>query len=174
MDRTVILYIAATLDGYIATQDGDLKFLESVEREGEDYGYGKFIKSVDAVIVGRKTYDKVLSMGFDFPHADKESYIITRTPRPDIGNIRFYTGEVKELVLKLKSEPGNNIFVDGGSEIVHLLMSENLIDEYIISIIPVFLGDGIRLFRDGRPQEDLRLISSTAFESGLVQLHYTK
>ncbi len=174
MNRKVILYIAATLDGYIATQDGDLKFLESVEREGEDYGYGKFIKSVDAVIVGRKTYDKVLSMGFDFPHADKESYIITRTPRPDIGNIRFYTGEVKELVLKLKSEPGNNIFVDGGSEIVHLLMSENLIDEYIISIIPVFLGDGIRLFRDGRPQEDLRLISSTAFESGLVQLHYTK
>ncbi|WP_149240296.1 dihydrofolate reductase family protein [Dyadobacter sp. 32] len=174
MDRTVILYIAATLDGYIATQDGDLKFLESVEREGEDYGYGKFIKNVDAVIVGRKTYDKVLSMGFDFPHAEKESYIITRTPRPDIGNIRFYTGEVKELVLKLKSEPGNNIFVDGGSEIVHLLMSENLIDEYIISIIPVLLGDGIRLFRDGRPQEDLRLISSTAFESGLVQLHYTK
>ena len=174
MNRKVILYIAATLDGYIATQDEDLKFLESVEREGEDYGYGKFIKSVDAVIVGRKTYDKVLSMGFDFPHADKESYIITRTPRPDIGNIRFYTGEVKELVLKLKSEPGNNIFVDGGSEIVHLLMSENLIDEYIISIIPVLLGDGIRLFRDGRPQEDLRLISSTAFESGLVQLHYTK
>lgn len=174
MNRKVILYIAATLDGYIATQDEDLKFLESVEREGEDYGYGKFIKNVDAVIVGRKTYDKVLSMGFDFPHADKESYIITRTPRPDIGNIRFYTGEVKELVLKLKSEPGNNIFVDGGSEIVHLLMSENLIDEYIISIIPVLLGDGIRLFRDGRPQEDLRLISSTAFESGLVQLHYTK
>lgn len=174
MNRKVILYIAASLDGYIATHDEDLKFLESVEREGEDYGYGKFIKSVDAVIVGRKTYDKVLSMGFDFPHADKESYIITRTPRPDIGNIRFYTGEVKELVLKLKSEPGNNIFVDGGSEIVHLLMSENLIDEYIISIIPVLLGDGIRLFRDGRPQEDLRLISSTAFESGLVQLHYTK
>ena len=174
MNRKVILYIAASLDGYIATHDEDLKFLESVEREGEDYGYGKFIKNVDAVIVGRKTYDKVLSMGFDFPHADKESYIITRTPRPDIGNIRFYTGEVKELVLKLKSEPGNNIFVDGGSEIVHLLMSENLIDEYIISIIPVLLGDGIRLFRDGRPQEDLRLISSTAFESGLVQLHYTK
>lgn len=174
MNRKVILYIAASLDGYIATQDGDLKFLESVEREGEDYGYGKFIKSVDAVILGRKTYDKVLSMGFDFPHAEKESYIITRTPRPDIGNIRFYTGEVKELVLQLKSMPGNNIFVDGGSEIVQLPMKDHLIDEYIISIIPVLLGDGIRLFRDGRPQEDLRLISSTAFESGLVQLHYTK
>lgn len=174
MDRKVILYIAASLDGYIATHDEDLKFLESVEREGEDYGYGKFIKSVDAVIVGRKTYDKVLSMGFDFPHAEKESYIITRTPRPDIGNIRFYTGEVKELVLQLKSKPGNNIFVDGGSEIVQLLMKDHLIDEYIISIIPVLLGDGIRLFKDGRSQEDLKLISSSTFESGLVQLHYAK
>ena len=174
MDRKVIFYIAASLDGYIATSDEDLGFLSTVEREGEDYGYGEFIKTVDAVILGRRTYDKVLSMGFDFPHEDKESYIVTRTSRPDLGNVRFYTGDLTKLVSKLKCDPGKNIFVDGGSEIVHLLMKENLIDEYIISIIPVLLGDGIRLFKDGRPQEDLKLISSKSFESGLVQLHYAK
>jgi len=172
MDRRVVLYIAASLDGYIATKDEDLKFLSAVERDGEDYGY--FIQSVDTVVLGRKTYDKVLSMGFDFPHADKESYIITRTARADEGNVRFYSGSLKELMAKLKSKQGKNIFIDGGAEIVHLLMQNNLIDEYVISLIPVFLGDGIRLFKDGRPEENLAFVSSKSFESGLVQLHYRR
>ena len=174
MDRRVVLYIAASLDGYIATNDEDLKFLSAVERDGEDYGYGDFIQSVDTVVLGRKTYDKVLSIGFDFPHADKESYIITRTARADDGNVRFYSGSLKALIVELKSKPGKNIFIDGGAEIVHLLMQNNLIDEYVISLIPVFLGDGIRLFKDGRPEENLAFVSSKSFESGLVQLHYRR
>ncbi|HEY0041148.1 MAG TPA: dihydrofolate reductase, partial [Flavisolibacter sp.] len=79
MERKVILYIATSLDGYIAKTDDDLGFLSIVEQEGEDYGYGEFLQTVDAVIVGRRTYDKVLSMGYAFPHADKDAYIITRT-----------------------------------------------------------------------------------------------
>jgi dihydrofolate reductase len=174
MERKVVLYIAMSLDGYIATTEDDLEFLSAVERPGEDYGYTEFIKTVDTVILGRKTYDKVLSMGFDFPHADKESYIITRTARPDIGSIKFYNGDLKGLVMRLKERDGKNIFVDGGAEIVHLLMSENLIDEFVISIIPVFLGGGIRLFKDARPQNSLVMKGSQVFESGLVQLSYAK
>jgi len=83
-DRKVILYIAVSLDGYIAKPNDDLGFLSIVEQEGQDYGYADFIKTADTVIVGRKTYDKVMSMGFDFPYAYKDVYIITRTPRPDI------------------------------------------------------------------------------------------
>jgi dihydrofolate reductase len=114
MSRKVILYIATSLDGYIAKPNDDLSFLSIVEQEGQDYGYADFVKTVDTVIVGRKTYDKVISMGFDFPHADKDAYIITRTPRPTIGSVKFYSGDLKTLVGKLKTESGKNIFCDGG------------------------------------------------------------
>lgn len=172
--RKVILYIATSLDGYIAAPGGDLNFLGMVAKEGEDYGYAEFVKTVDTVIMGRKTYDSVLAMGYDYPHADKESYIITRTVRPSIGNIRFYTGTLKELVLQLKAGPGKNIYCDGGAEVVNMLEQDDLIDEYIISVIPVMLGGGTRLFANGRSEMALELISSRSYPSGLVQLHYSK
>lgn len=171
-ERKVILYIAMSLDGYIAHPDDDLRFLSMVEQEGEDYGYNQFIETIDAVIVGRRTYDKVLSMGYDFPHSNKEAYIVTRTPQPALGSVQFYTGDLKELVVKLKNASGKNIFVDGGAQVVHQLMLDDLIDELYISIIPILLGDGIALFKNGRPEVTLQLISSTAFDKGLVQLHY--
>jgi dihydrofolate reductase len=174
MIRNVILYIATSLDGYIAKPNDDLSFLSVVEQEGQDYGYADFVKTVDAVIVGRKTYEKVISMGFDFPHADKDAYIITRTPRQNAGSVKFYTGDLKTLVDKLKSENGKNIFCDGGAEIVHELLKENLIDEFIISVIPIIVGNGIKLFKDGRPELKLELVSTKQFDKGLTQLHYKR
>ena len=172
MERKTIVYIAASLDGYIAKPGDDLSFLSTVQLPGEDYDYGDFIKTVDTVIVGRKTYEWVMTQVAAFPHADKESYIITRTARPAIGKTTFYTGNLKDLVLSLKSRPGKNIFIDGGAEVVNALLQDMLIDEFIISIIPVLVGDGVRLLQDGRPEQGLELISSKQFESGLVQLHY--
>lgn len=174
MNRKVILYIATSLDGYIAQPNDDLSFLSMVDQEGEDYGYADFIKSVDAVIVGRKTYDKVISMGFDFPHADKDTYVITRSPRQNVGSVKFYTGSIKTLVDKLKSAQGKNIFCDGGAEIVNELLKNNLIDEFIISIIPILVGSGTKLFMDGRPEQELQLVSVKSFEKGLTQLHYKR
>jgi dihydrofolate reductase len=174
MTRKVILYIAVSLDGYIAQPNDDLGFLSIVEQEGEDYGYNDFIETIDAVIVGRKTYEKVISMGIDFPHADKDAYIITRTPRPQKGNVKFYTGQLKALVEKLKTEAGKNIFCDGGAEIVNELLKDDLIDEFIISIIPILLGNGTKLFKDGRPETKLELTSIKSFEKGLAQLHYQR
>ena len=174
VDRRVVLYIAMSLDGYIAKPDGDLDFLSMVEQQGEDYGYADFIKTIDAVIVGRKTYEKVISMGYDFPHSDKDAYVITRTARPSVGSVKFYTGNLKELVTTLKRKTGGNIFVDGGAEIVNELLNENLIDEFYISVIPVLLGEGISLFKNGRPEFRLRLIQSRYFDKGLVQLHYVR
>ena len=145
-----------------------------VEQEGEDYGYADFLKTVDAVIVGRKTYDKVISMGFEFPHADKDAYIITRTPRPNIGSIKFYTGDISSLVGRLKMEAGKNIFCDGGAEIVNELLNADLIDEFIISVVPILVGGGTKLFKDGRPEQKLTLVSVKSFEKGLIQLHYKR
>lgn len=170
--RSSILYIAMSLDGFIAKPGDDIQFLMRVAREGEDYGYGSFIKTVDTVIMGRKTYDKVLSMGVAFPHGDKECYILTRTAREGSGNLRFYTDDMKILVNQLKQKPGKNIFIDGGAEITNALLKEGLIDELYISIIPVILGNGVRLFGEGNPETGLMLQGSRHFETGLVQLHY--
>jgi dihydrofolate reductase len=173
-DRKLVLYIAASVDGYIAKDKDDLSFLDRVQQAGEDYGYAAFIKTVDTVIVGRKTYDKVIAMGHEFPHADKDTYIITRTPRPAMGSVKFYTGDLKSLVEKLKSQPGGTLFCDGGAEVVRELMVHELIDEFIISLIPVVVGSGTKLFRDGIPEQDLELVSIKSFETGLVQLHYKR
>ncbi|MFZ2863246.1 MAG: dihydrofolate reductase family protein [Ignavibacteriaceae bacterium] len=174
MDRKVILYIAASLDGYIAKPNDDLSFLSIVQKDDEDYGYSVFINSVDTVILGRKTYDWVMKQVPVFPHADKNTFIITRNAKPSIGKVNFYSGSLKELISKLKSESGKNIFIDGGAEIVHELLKENLIDEFIISIIPVLVGSGIKLFKDGRSEQTLELVSVKKFEKGLAQLHYKR
>ncbi len=172
--RKVFLYIAMSLDGFIADIEGNIDFLSSVEESGQDYGYSSFIESVDTVIMGRKTYDKVLTFGVGFPHSGKEAYIITHSSRPAVGSIQFYTGNLKQLIEELKISPGKNIFVDGGTEIINGLLAENLIDEMIISIIPVLLGDGVRLFNAMESSIPLKLIHTSSFPKGLVQLHYCK
>lgn len=173
-DRKVVLYISMSLDGYIAAKDNSLEFLSIVEQEGEDYGYSDFVESVDAVIIGRKTYEKVIAMGFEYPHTDKDVYIITRTERLSIGNFKFYTGELTQLVKSLKNQSGKNIYCDGGAEIANQLIQNDLVDEYIISVIPILLGDGIKLFKDGRPEQKIQLVSAKQFDKGLTQLHYKR
>lgn len=172
--RKVVLYIACSLDGFIATPNHQLDFLDLVAKVGEDYGYAQFQETVDTVIMGRKTYDKVLSLGVELPHAHKNTYILTRQPRPNKGHIQFYSGPVNALIQKLKAENGLNIFCDGGAETANELLRHNLIDEFIISIIPILLGRGIKLFYQHRPELRLNLLSCQTFQSGLVQLHYQK
>ena len=173
-NRKVILYIAATIDGYIAKPDGDISWLLQVDQPGEDYGYGEFIETVDTVIMGRKTYDKIMSLVPEFPHRDKTAYIITRKNLPSKGKLIFYSGNLNELVSKLRNETGKNIYLDGGAEIVNAMLKNNLIDEMIISIVPLLLGDGIRLFNDGRPEQKMKLTDCRKFESGLAQMRYSK
>lgn len=171
--RKVISYIAVSLDGYIARPDDDISFLSRVEKEGEDYGYSEFMKTVDTIILGRRTYEKVKDIGFGYPE-DKKVYIISHSVGSEDKTLNYYSGSLKTLISDLRNEQGRNIFCDGGSDVLNQLLQDNLIDEFFISIIPVILGDGVRLFRDGRPELDLKLQSATEFDTGLVQLHYTR
>ena len=171
-NRKVILFISMSLDGYIAKPNDDLSFLSMVEKKDEDYGYDNFLASVDTVIVGRKTYDWVMNQVPEFPHAEKDTYVITKKPRTNNGKTIFYHGKLPALVQKLKSEVGKNIYCDGGAEIVNELLKNKLIDELIISIIPVLLGNGKRLFADGRQEQTLKLLQVETFETGLTKLHY--
>ncbi|UXP30721.1 dihydrofolate reductase family protein [Reichenbachiella agarivorans] len=174
-ERKLILYVSMSLDGYLATDDDDLSWLDMVEREGEDYGYSEFMDRVDTYIVGRKTYDKIIDMVGHLPQAEKmECYVITRQELLPEKNIIFYNDDIEDLIYELKRESGQNIICDGGADVIKLLMSSSLIDEYVISVIPVILGDGKRLFKGGVPSQDIALINSTSFESGLVQLHYVR
>jgi len=172
-ERKVVLFIAASLDGFIAAPNDDLSFLSMVEKPGEDYGYAAFIETVDTVIIGRKTYDWVMKQVPTFPHQDKETYVITRHEKTAIGKTVFYTGCLMELVRTLKQKEGKNIFVDGGAMVVNELLNELLIDEIILSIIPVILGDGTRLFQR-TVNQTLWLKQCKQFDTGLVQLHYVR
>ena len=172
--RKISLFIAMSLDGYIAKPNEDLSFLKLVEKEGEDYGYAKFTSKIDTIIIGRKTYDYVVKEigASHYDNGQRDIYVITRTERPQVGRTTFYTGNITELVKQLKSENGKNIYCDGGAEVINELLKHNLIDEFIISVIPVLLGNGTRLFKDGRPEQALEFIRAKSFETGLAQLHY--
>ena len=174
--RKISLFIAMSLDGYIAKPNDDLSFLKLVEKEGEDYGYAEFTYKIDTIIIGRKTYDYVVNEigASHYDNGQRDIYVITRTERPQVGRTTFYTGNITELVKQLKSENGSNIYCDGGAEVINELLKHNLIDEFIISVIPVLLGNGTRLFKDGRPEEVLEFITANTFESGLAQLHYKR
>ena len=174
--RKISLFIATSLDGYIAKPDNDLSFLRLIEKEGEDYGYAEFTNTIDTLIVGRRTYDYVLEeIGpSHYDNGQRDIYVITRTERPQVGRTIFYTGDITELVKRLKSEKGKNIYCDGGAEIINELLKHDLIDEFIISVIPVLLGDGIKLFKDGRPEQRLEFITAKTFETGLIQLYYRR
>lgn len=170
--RKLVLYISCSLDGYIAKPGDDLSFLSIVQKEGEDFGYNEFVSSVDTVILGRKTYDWVKKSGFDFPHRDKDCYVITSQNLPEDGNVIFYNGDLAALIRRLKATEGKSIFCDGGSEIVNQLLKHKLFDEMILSIIPVLVGDGVRLFKDFRPEQLVEPQAVKHFDTGLVQLHY--
>ncbi|WP_062238887.1 dihydrofolate reductase family protein [Fictibacillus sp. FJAT-27399] len=171
-ERKVILYIAASLDGFIAKKNDDISFLSMVENPGEDYGYGEFIKTVDTVIMGRKTYDKVLTFGIGFPHKGRKCYVLSRTKEGTDENVEYYNGHLNDLIQNLKKVDGKNIFIDGGAGAIKELKEQNLIDEYVISIIPVLLGNGIRLFAETENESGLQFVESKTFDTGLVQLHY--
>jgi dihydrofolate reductase len=173
MEKKVVLFIATSLDGYIAKEDGDLDWLSMVDDPPQDYGYSSFTDTVDTVIMGRKSYEKVLSFGIDFPHKNKRCYVLSKTRQGSDENVTFFSGNLMELVSELKQAGGKNIYLDGGSQIVFEFLKYNLVDEAIISVVPILLGAGIPLFKNSNTPRPLKLIKSTSFKSGLGQLHYS-
>src|SRR5690606_6266506 len=174
--RKLSLFIAMSLDGYIAKPNDDLSFLKRVEKQGEDYGYSTFTQTIDTLIVGRRTYDYVLeNVGQShYDNGQRDVYVLTRTARPQIGRTIFYTGSLQSLVAKLKSDKGKNIYCDGGAQVINELLKDSLIDEFIISVVPVLLGAGTRLFKGGAPEQSLTFVTARTYDTGLVQLHYAK
>lgn len=174
--RKLVLFIGMSLDGFIATKDDDLTWLDSIDHGDDDYGYYEMCKSTDSYIIGRKTYDVVMKLtGGKFPQAEQfDCYVITRQERAPENGITYYNGDIEALIQKLKQGEGKNIYCDGGGELVKTLMEKDLIDEYIISVLPIVLGDGKRLFVGGIDSIKLELKETKSFKSGMAQLRYTR
>ncbi len=175
--RKLFVYIATSLDGYIAAPHDNLDFLKQVEKQGEDYGYAAFTSGIDTIILGRKTYDWVSrAIGSEhYEKGERRVYVITSAEKPSAGNTHFYAGDLAELISGLKSENSEkHIYCDGGAQLIDALLRLDLIDELIISVVPVLLGAGTRLFKDGRAMQALELLSVRHFDTGLVQLHYER
>jgi dihydrofolate reductase len=164
------VFIAASLDGFIARTDGSLDWLSIVERPGEDYGYRAFIDDVDALVLGRRTYESVLR--FDsWPYAKKRCVVLThRPPTPRHGE-EFFAGSPSELVRRLSLAGTRRIYVDGG-DVIRQFLAAGLIDDLTLSTIPVLLGDGVRLFGGTGAEIRFALVASRSFSSGLVQHEY--
>lgn len=148
-----IVYIAVSLDGYIAGPDGDIKWLNTIPNENSDHGFGEFIDSIDGIVMGRKTYEKVLEFN-EWPY-NKPVYVLTNTL--DILSVELknkaeiVSGELKDILKDLNSRGLENLYIDGGVTIQSFL-KEDLIDEMIISYVSLILGEGIPLFGEIKNQ----------------------
>jgi dihydrofolate reductase len=162
------VYIAVSLDGYIARADGGLDWLSVVERPGEDYGYQAFFDSIDALVIGRKTYDTAL--GFEkWPYENKRCIVVTRSPPAARHGETFHSGSLSSLLDRLGAAGARRVYVDGGV-LIRSFLAEDFVDDVTLSVIPVLLGAGISLF--GGVERRMQLVSSRSFPSGLVQLSY--
>ncbi|MFS0673576.1 dihydrofolate reductase family protein [Ornithinibacillus sp. 179-J 7C1 HS] len=169
--RNLVLFIAMSLDGYIATKDESLEWLFNVEGEG-DNGFLEFYETVDTVLLGKRTYDWVMKQDIEeFPYKNKECYVFTRSSIEDTEYVKFVNDDVSEFVDKLKSQDGKNIWIVGGGELLQSFIQEKLVDEIIITVAPTLIGNGIPLFREGEYNLDLSLKGMRNFNQ-FVELHY--
>ncbi|WP_017222522.1 dihydrofolate reductase family protein [Moritella dasanensis] len=167
----VILYIATSLDGYIAKADHDISWLSHVDVKGEDYGYQAFLAGVSAVMMGNTSFQVIKDFG-DWPYGNKQCFVASHSP--DIipnDNVTFIT-DPANTIKQLKATNEGNIWLLGGANLADSLLRLDLIDELIISTIPILLGNGIRLFNAPQPALDVTVLSSQCYPSGLVQTHY--
>ena len=169
----VILYIAASLDGFIAGSDGDISWLDKYQGEAEDYGYSDFYKNVGASIMGANTYEKALTLkgGID---NNMPTYVVTHRKlqtRAD-ARITLYSGNLTELINKIRHKTAEDIWLVGGGQLTQSFLKEDLIDEIILSTIPIILGEGIFLFGNIRKEINLVLTNTKSYKSGIVQTQY--
>jgi dihydrofolate reductase len=171
--RNVIVHIATSADGYIARPDGDLDWLTSRPKPEGFYGMGAFMRSIDTKLLGRRTYEAGLRMGATFDSKSRTVVFSRRAPPADAqSGVEFVNGAIGPFVSGLREHPGKDIWLMGGGELIASFLDENAIDQFVISVVPVFIGDGIPLIARHRLHVPLDLQSVERFEDGVVQLHY--
>ncbi len=171
-DRKVIVHIATSADGYIARRDGDVEWLTRRPPPKGFYGLGEFVASVDAKLLGRTTFDWSLKNGARFggtPH-----YVFSRKAPPGKlpAGVEFVGDDIAGFVRRMKAAKGKNLWLMGGGELIASFLDAGAIDEFVVTIVPVFIGDGIPLVAPRHRDIPLSLKHAKRFPDGVVQVHY--
>ncbi len=158
---------------FIADKNGSVDWLSLAEQSGEDYGYAEFFAYIDALVMGSKTYEQILSFG-EWPYAGKQTYVFTGRPlKTDRNDIAFISTGIQDFFKKIKADQTiDRIWLVGGAELVKSFYESGLIDEYIITIIPMELQAGIALPRPILEKENLLEIDSKTYNNEVVQKFY--
>jgi dihydrofolate reductase len=171
--RKVIVHIATSADGYIARPDGDIAWLtERPEPEGF-YGLIAFANTIDVKVMGRKTFEISLELGEKFGD-DNPAIVFSRQPTPPAlpPAVEWVNEPIGPYIERLCAQPGKDVWMMGGGELIASFLDAAAIDEFVISIVPVFIGDGVPLIARRHRQTEMELLSSQRFADGLVQNHY--
>jgi len=170
--RKIILGLGISLDGYIARPDGAVDFLFMPK----DYSMADFFASIDAAIMGRKTYDAALKMdGSGFGSMKIEYYVLSHSlPPGKRDGLTFVNQSPAAFVEEMRKRPGKHIWLMGGGELARDFLKADLVDELYLGVVPVLLGEGIPLFPSGFPQRDFSLIENKTYSRGLIALQYKR
>jgi len=172
--RKIIVYIATSADGYIARPDGSVEWLDRPRPKG-NYGMGTFSRSIDTILWGRKTYDLGLEMtgGNLGTSPSIRNYVFSRhPPRSPAKAAEFVREPIRDFARGLRTTPGKNIWMMGGGGIIGSFLDEGEIDEFVIHVIPIFIGEGIPLIAPRHREVRLKLVSLQRYPDGVVRLHY--
>jgi dihydrofolate reductase len=169
----MIVYAGTSADGFIARPDGDIEWLTSRPKPAGFYDIGKFTASIDTKILGRKTYEKSLALGAKFDEKTKNYVFSSQTAAtaPPKG-VEFISEPIAPFAQKLCAADGKDIWIMGGGGIIASFLDAGAIDQFIINVVPVLVGDGIPLIAPRHRHVPLRLVSTRQFADGVVQLHY--
>jgi len=176
--RKVKLYISTSLDGFIATKEGEIDWLVDPTQPNlanEDYGYYKFYDSIDITLMGYNTYRKILDFGIFFPFPEKTNYVFSRNhTREKDHPVDFISDDITNFTGKLKQNEGKDIWLVGGGQINQLFLNANLIDEMILSIQPVVLGEGLPLFGNGTNFKRFRVDNARNYNGTMAQVYLVR
>jgi len=171
------VFIATSLDGYIADKNGSLNWLTAIPNpDNNNMGYSTFIEKVDAILMGRKTFETIVNFGIEWPYK-KPVFVLSKTlksiDKPDKNKVKLINGPLKSIVKILNQQGFRRLYIDGGTTIQNFL-NEDLIDELIITTIPVLLGGGNKLFADLQNELWFEHVDTKVYFKNIVQSHYER
>lgn len=162
------------MDGFIASREGSVEWLYDQDNPNVDlnaYGYLDFYNSIDTTLLGYNTYNEILNFGVPFPYPDKKNYVFSKNHKKvDANPVEFISSDIAEFVMNLKQQKGKDIWLIGGGQINKILLNSNLIDEIILGIKPVVIGQGIKLFSDNENFSKFKISEVNFFDKTFVQI----
>lgn len=165
--RKIVLNVAVSLDGYIEGPGGEYDWCFA----DQDYGMKDFLRRIDALLLGRKTYELTLSMGGE-PFPGTAKYVVSNTLTSVAAWATLVSGDALRRIEALKAAEGKDIWLFGGAELTRALLGAGLLDEMMLAVHPILLGGGKPLFGGGKGRVGLDLIGSRSYSTGLLQVTY--